>query len=275
MDGDDGGKIPIDVFKPYKTKRALKFTFGVVTPKLGQKVSSIDEYDMKKIPHGIALIINNESFAGRHSKREGTKLDERNLVHIFRHLRYQVEVHREVYAKTMLTIMEDMANRDHTKYDSFVCCILSHGKEGHIFGVDGEEVAIEKFTTKLSSCRSLKDKPKLFFLQACRGDLTEYSTIQPDGLGPEKNEAQPQKIEPTTDFFFGHATPHGCRAWRDKNDGSWYISELCRTLCEMSSFASLNDIMTTVCGRVGDKYDFLGVKMTPETTARLQKNVFF
>ena len=278
IDGGDGGKIPIDVFDPYKTKGALKFSFGVVNPKSGEKVSNIhvDTYEMERFPHGITLIINNESFVG-HKKREGTKLDERNLAHTFRHLGYKVEVHREVYAKTMLTIMENMANRDHTKYDSFVCCILSHGSAGHIFGVDGEEVAIDQFTMKLSSCRSLKDKPKLFFLQACRGDLTEYS-VQSDGpSAPQRNEAPPQekKIVPTTDFFFGHATPYGCKAWRDENHGSWYISELCRTLCEMGSFASLNDIMTKVCGRVGDKYEYLGAIMTPETTARLPKNVFF
>ena len=255
----------------------MRFGFGKVTPKKGEKVSNIEEYDMKKFPHGVALIINNETFE-RHNQRTGTAVDERHLIHAFRYLGYNVEVHREVDSKGMLHIMSEMGRRNHQEYDSFVCCILSHGTEGHVCGTDSKKVSLDTLTQKMDAqrCPTLRDKPKLFFLQACRGKLREAAVpITVDSA----NETVPShdEIPQTLDFFFSHATPLGHVAWRDLEHGSWYIAELCRTLCEMYLYASLNDIMTKVCARVacGDKYRTLGFRMTPEITSRLQGNVFF
>ena len=278
---DGGGeKIPVECFDPYKIdrskRRPLVFTFGKVTPKSGKKVSNVKMYNMKKSPHGIALIINNEFFADK-ERRTGTDIDERNLTHAFRYLGYKVEIHREVDSGRMTAIMKNMAERpEHADYDSFICCILSHGSAGHIYGTDDHAIPLDNFTEMFSAyrCPSLHNKPKLFFLQACRGSFTEFA-VDADGPGdylPKRSE-----IPKTVDFFFGHATPLGYKAWRDHNTGSWYISELCRTLCEMNVFGSLNDIMTEVCSRVSrnEDYKYVGYRMVPEITSRLEGNVFF
>ena len=269
----------MDYFEPYGIDRStlhpVRFSFGVVKPKQGVKVSNVEEYDMSRSPHGIALIINNESFEGK-ERRTGTAVDERHLTHAFRYLGYYVEVHREVDSQQMLAIMTEMGKRSHDEYDSFVCCILSHGSAGHVFGTDGEKISLDTVTQKIDAhrCPSLRNKPKLFFLQACRGDLREMTVT----VGADSDTRPiPDEIPQTADFFFGHATPLGHVAWRDFNHGSWYISELCHTLCEMSTYASLNDIMTKVCSRVasGEKYKNIGYRMTPELTSRLQANVYF
>ena len=275
IDGD-GEQIAVDYFDPYGIDRStlhpVRFSFGIVNPRQGVKVSNVDEYDMSKFPHGIALIIDNESFDGK----ERHIVDQRHLTHAFRYLGYNVEVHRVVDSKRMMAIMSEMGKRSHDQYDSFVCCILSHGSAGHVFGTDGEKVSLDSLTQKIDAqrCPSLHNKPKLFFLQACRGELREMTVA----VGSYGNiRATLEEIPQTADFFFGHTTPLGHVAWRDFNHGSWYISELCRTLCEMSTYASLNDIMTQVCSRVasGEKYKMIGYKMTPESTTRLQGNVYF
>jgi len=53
----------------------------------------------------------------------------------------------------------------------FVLCILSHGSQGSIYGTDGEEIEIDKIMEQFDgkNCPALKDKPKLFFIQACQG----------------------------------------------------------------------------------------------------------
>ena len=269
----------MDYFEPYgidrSTLRPVRFSSRIVTPEQGVKVSNIQEYDMSKSPHGITLIINNESFEGK-EPCTGTAVDERHLTHAFRYLGYYVEVHCEVDSERMLSIMTEMGKRSHDEYDSFVCCILSHGSAGHVFGTDGEKVSLDILTQKIDArrCPSLCNKPKLFFLQACRGHLTEESvTIVADG----EIRPTPGEIPQTADFFFGYATPLGHVAWRDFKHGSWYISELCYTLCERSTYTSLSDIMTEVCNRVscGDEYKMIGYRMTPEMTSRLNRNVFF
>ena len=66
---------------------------------------------------------------------------------------------------------------DHSKHSCFVCCILSHGDEGVIYGTDGT-VEIREFTSYFGRNRSLVGKPKLFFFQACQGMCNCLSSYQ-------------------------------------------------------------------------------------------------
>ena len=252
---------------------------------------------MKKFPHGIALIINNEKFTSN-PPRKGTTIDERNLMHIFRYLGYKVEVHRDQKSQEMLEIMIQMGGRSHEMYDSFVCCILSHGTEDHIYGINGEKLSLHELTEKVNAihCLTLRGKPKLFFLQACRGKLKDVAvSVTTDSAGENVPAHNPQPVTPsgvmsrkittdsdneistTTDFYFGHATPLDFVAWRDEEHGSWYVSELCRSLCEMYRYASLDNIMNEVRRHVatGERYKYMGWRMSPESTTRLLKAVFF
>ena len=169
IDSGKGKKISVEYFLPFPSSirmsyQPLKFSFGNVHPTSGPKISKIKVYEMDKTPHGIALIINNEQFL-EHDKREGTAIDERNLIHLFRYLNYTVEVHRNLGSEGMWTIMKEMAKRDHGKYDSFVCCVLSHGKDGHVFGTNSVMVPLNELTTTMDAkhCPTLTGKPKLFF----------------------------------------------------------------------------------------------------------------
>ena len=93
-------------------------------------------------PHGIAVIINNKKFEPSTSnpslkldKRAATDTDEKNLSRTFRFLGYNVEMYREPKAEEMLKIFEKITSvrsAELANHDSFVCCILSHGKEGKI-----------------------------------------------------------------------------------------------------------------------------------------------
>ena len=300
VDGRHGKKIAVECFEPYSINhsvalRPMKFSFGEVKPENAKdRASTISTYSMKEFPHGIALIINNEIFTSK-AMRKGTNIDERNLTHIFRYLGYQVEVHRDKKSQEMMEIMFEMGKRSHEMYDSFVCCILSHGTGGHVYGTDGEEVSLHALAEKVDAtcCRTLHGKPKLFFLQACRGELKEVAVNVTTDSGESMPPHDPQpsttfgahpvatdsdnEIPASADFFFGHATPLGYVAWRDEDHGSWYISELCRSLCEMYRYASLIDIMAKVCDRVasGERYKIIGYRASPESITHLRKNVFF
>ena len=60
---------------------------------------------------------------------------------------------------------------DHMPFNCFICCILTHGKLGKVYGTDGATVDIMELTSsfKGAKCKSLVGKPKLFFIQACQG----------------------------------------------------------------------------------------------------------
>lgn len=87
-------------------------------------------------------------------------------------LKFQAVIHQNLKADEMKTTLLKVAiNVDHSRYDCFVCCILSHGVLGSIYGVDGKTVEIKDLTNffKGASCKSLQGKPKIFFIQACQG----------------------------------------------------------------------------------------------------------
>ena len=48
---------------------------------------------------------------------------------------------------------------------------MSHGNENGIVGIDDKSVSIAEISDKLSGrkCRALVGKPKMMFVQACRG----------------------------------------------------------------------------------------------------------
>jgi len=75
----------------------------------------------------------------------------------------------------MISKLTECSKRDHGEYDCFVCCVLSHGTLGTIYGVNGKTVKIRKLMeifTK-SCCPSLGNKPKLFFLQSGEEHIKE------------------------------------------------------------------------------------------------------
>ena len=56
------------------------------------------------------------------------------------------------------------SGKDHGDCDCFGVAVLTHGKEGKLFGKD-ELISIESFVDPIKNCKSLAGKPKLFFFQ--------------------------------------------------------------------------------------------------------------
>ena len=82
-----------------------------------------------------------------------------------------------VSVQDMHNHLEEVSSRDHTTYDAFVLVILSHGKQGGVYGMDGDLenesgfVLLDDIMSLFdgANCPSLSGKPKMFFIQACQG----------------------------------------------------------------------------------------------------------
>ena len=60
----------------------------------------------------------------------------------------------------------------HEKQCAFIMAVMSHGEKDVIFSADGVPLDIEKDIVAPfdgANCAALIDKPKIFFIQACRG----------------------------------------------------------------------------------------------------------
>lgn len=89
---------------------------------------------------------------------------------MFEDLHFTVDVHTDLNSRTLENLFLTMHLTDHSNYDAFVCCILTHGKLGVVYTSDGKAVEILSLVDYFSDrqCPSLKGKPKLFFIQACQ-----------------------------------------------------------------------------------------------------------
>ncbi|XP_042345295.1 caspase-2 isoform X9 [Plectropomus leopardus] len=241
-------------------------------------------YRMNSSPRGFALVISNVTFdpcaAPDLDPRKGGEVDDEVLRKVFTELDYLVTVHRDLTAQGMRTCIENFCRRpDHRTVDSCVVCLLSHGVEGAIYGTDGQLLQLDWVFESFDNahCPLLQNKPKMFFIQACRGEEMDCGVEQIDGpartCSPscEQRDAgregqgdansrqrgdmgRPRiKLPQRSDMICGFASLKGTAAMRNTKRGSWFIQELNTSLRLHARDTHLADIMVQVNGRIKER----------------------
>ncbi|NXA16049.1 CASP3 protein, partial [Sapayoa aenigma] len=237
-------------------------------------------YRMDYPEMGECIIINNKNFH-RHtgmSPRSGTDADAASVREVFMKLGYKVKINNDLPCEKIFKLLKNVSEEDHSKRSSFVCVLLSHGDEGLIYGTDGP-LELKALTSLFRGdrCRSLAGKPKLFFIQACRGTELD-SGIETDS-GSE--ETMCQKIPVEADFLYAYSTAPGYYSWRNSAEGSWFIQSLCKMLKEHARKLELMQILTRVNRRVAEyescstQRDFNAKKQIPCIVSMLTKEFYF
>ncbi|XP_005099862.1 caspase-3 [Aplysia californica] len=164
-------------------------------------LDSSDNYNFSHERRGVAIIIVNHNFSGQRS-RDGSQQDFRRLQELFTSLDFEIRTFRDVTRNELLQLIHNVSREDHSDCDCLVVAISSHGNsrmeatqsgyqiEDTISTRDGQvetRLIMEKFRDR--NCPSLIGKPKLFFIQACRGsrldDGMELPVLQPVRLATE------------------------------------------------------------------------------------------
>lgn len=97
-----------------------------------------------------------------------------------------MEIFRNLKANDLLYYIDELKRRDFIEYASLIVCILSHGDENVVQGTDSINLNIDELKYKFNSndCPSLKNKPKIWIIQACQGHVSqkpiEITTQQSD-----------------------------------------------------------------------------------------------
>ncbi|XP_061059881.1 caspase-8 isoform X1 [Eubalaena glacialis] len=251
-------------------------------------------YRMKSKPRGYCLIFNNYDFSiarkdvpKLHSikDRNGTDLDAEALRKTFSELHFEIVHYKDYTAKKICEVLKSYQSMDHNNKDCFICCILSHGDKGIIYGSDGQEAPIYELTSYFtgSKCPSLLGKPKIFFIQACQGDnyqrgiAVETDSEQQEAYLEMDSSLQKRYIPDEADFLLGMATVNNCVSYRSTMEGTWYIQSLCQSLRERCPRGEdILTILTKVNFEVSNKDDKKNMgKQMPQPTFTLRKKLFF
>ena len=240
-------------------------------------------YEMNKNPHGIAIVIGNEKFRKSRKRpdlvlnpRNGCLSDVYNFKSCFEHLQYQVHAYENRFAGDIKKIVDGVAKEDHRNYDSFVFCISTHGEDNHyIFGSDGERINVYDLVAQIQSCPTLRNKPKLFFIQACRAGHTDTPIVSGDGP-----KTVPPVVNKEADVAIFWATTRSQSAYRSPREGSWFVASIFKVFTAEADRQDLVTMMfevTHVVSEMEGRESSSGqtVMQCVETSLQLRGAVYF
>ena len=256
--------------------------------------SSVDTemYPLNFAKPGVVYIFNNRNFTrgdGNLHLRAGSEKDVQRLFDTFDELNFDVECYIDKTAKELRSYIRKITRDvDYTNIDSVLIFIMSHGKDDKIFGIDGEELYLSDFLQPFKIVKSLKGKPKMFFINACRGNmmapthdsLNNQHKVEMDT--PDLNAAV-SRIPLDADILLAFSTVANYFSIRESEYGSWYIQILCDMIDKFKAQRDILGILTRVNAGVADKEgcfennqgEFEQVKMVSTYTSQLKKDFYF
>lgn len=169
-----------------------EFSEGMFITERNQELNQLDysilRYKMDFKNRGNAIIINNRIFK-KNKPRYGSEKDVNRMNEVLRSLGFNVITKQDMSVKEMKNFFDDIGKADHSENSCFLAVIMSHGSDNdEISGIDGDTVTITKLVEYFlpDRCKSLTGKPKLFFIQSCRGTKLDKGVEVPDVLVPKK-----------------------------------------------------------------------------------------
>ncbi|KAM4709344.1 caspase-3-like isoform 1-T2 [Discoglossus pictus] len=213
------------------------------------------KYKMDYQEMGLCIIINNKNFhsSTRMGTRSGTDVDAQRLLETFKGFGYKVKIFNDQKCSDIFGLLKKVSEEDHSKRSAFVCALLSHGEDGLIYGTDSA-LPIKNLTSLFRGdrCKSLAGKPKIFFIQACRGTDLDAGVEMDSGSEPGEDT---QRIPVEADFLYAYSTVPGYYSWRNTVNGSWFIQSLCEMIKLYSSSLELLQILTCVNHKVALEFE--------------------
>ncbi|XP_040823317.1 caspase-6-like [Ochotona curzoniae] len=261
-----------------------------------------EEYKMDHRRRGIALIFNQKTFSWKLKlpDRLGTEFDRDKLIRRFNELGFEVKCFNNLKAEEIQDEIDEASTCSHADADCFVCVFLSHGEGNSIYAYDAK-IEIQMLTEKFegSKCPTLIGKPKIFIIQAARGDKYYDSVTPLDALGHETSRMDIPVIPPHrvyhdmgrqesnvmpagADFLMCYSVAEGYCSFREIAYGSWYIQDLCEMLGKYGSSLEFTELLTLVNRKVSQRrVDFcldrnaIGKKQIPCFSSMLTKKLRF
>lgn len=191
-------------------------------------------------------------------RREGTDEDVKKIKQFFtKCLKFDMDDPRsEAQADLSTNELMDCLEKTQTKlntskeYYCFTCIILSHGNEDGICTGDGQK-SVDEIIKMFDSDEipNFAGKPKLFFIQACRGENKNrgVKVHAVDNMKEDKVKEEVEvRIPHEADILAAYATTHGKVAVRAPAEGSWFISEMMKVFENNYKTDHVEDMLITV-----------------------------
>ncbi|XP_021709833.1 caspase-3 [Aedes aegypti] len=221
--------------------------------------TSSDElkYDLTK-PAAVVIIHN--LFKNNPKRiRTGSQHDYKLLKDFFNELNAEV-IHdcQDLKVIEVKTTMEKIKKMDFGAYSCLIIVIMSHGDiQNQICALDGNYNLDDDIVQPTTANKSLKRKPKIFIVQACKG---------PNLIEADCNNTVPSP----SDILICFSTYEGTPAFRNVDEGTYFIQILIKMLKEKPE-KSIMDIMPLM----RREFESKRIHQVPAETTTLTKLFFF
>jgi caspase 6 len=225
---------------------------------------SRDVYQINYSRPGLVLIFNNNNFR-QSLQRTGSEEDVRRLEYVFKSvLNFEVRTFKDKNRRETREIIENFAAEDFTKDSCLICFFMSHGNRHTFVTSDDKEISIDDLSGPFKKVRSLKDKPKLFFFQCCRGTeemaqidsrqrIASSNPMHHDNSSIIRTDVtETDGVPVEADVLYGYSTVEKFYSYRHPIFGSWFIQTICEIICK-NPCIEIKDLQNKINKRMKEK----------------------
>ena len=171
---------------------------------------------------------------------------------------------------------------DHSDNDCLMVTVMTHGDEKTIASYD-QDYKIGLITSKFTDdrCPTLIGKPRIFFIQACRGERLDHGFIPKNPRVPHKLRRSIKNRNDVSDvaipfvmnkihadfefeekvfcppihkdFLLVRSAMQGYFSFRNPTTGSWFIQDLCSELEQNGTSIDILNLLTHVNWKVSER----------------------
>lgn len=195
---------------------------------------------------------------------------------------------------------------NHAIGDSVIVAVMAHGSNEGVICCNGDIVSVNEIVSIIGNADIYLGKPKLIFIQACRGSRSsnvrtepsspvEFSSrdakegmptlsrnpVESDAALPDAEEREdsnslPLDIPVYSDVLIGYSTLPGFVSLRSQENGSWYIQSLVNVFSQHAFEEDVLSLLTFVNYNVSRKFKTMnGFRQIPAPQSTLTKKLFF
>lgn len=235
-------------------------------------------YDMTSTPTGHCYVYNSIQFKNCYP-RTGCDKDFPRIKATFSRFGFVVEERKDRTVEQMREELIQIASKYDPQLSSIVIFFNSHGLSGdRLFDVEGNCVEIRELVRYFNgaNCQQLVGKPKLFFVEMCRGgrvvEEEKYASSTAPSLGKKK-----KKILPVDqDILMAFSTGYGAESYYDYDKGSWFIQTLTEVLQKYGHKEDIYTLLQRTTALIGKKAGaHEGNNMCPHIESSLSRPLKF
>jgi len=178
-------------------------------------------------------------------------------------LNFQCPDENQLIGHVTLTQAQDAIGRlveghRQDRSDMIALCIMTHGtyeRHGQLLQFsDNQFITLSELIAPVLECASLVGRPKLLFIQACRGTFCNDQGMTPDN--PVFCHNTNRVYHSTRDKFIFYSSSPGNFSWCHPNRGSLFIDHLARALNVYGRTIDLAALANRVCEAMTEEDEF-------------------